>query len=323
MSITVGIDVSKIKIDVCIQKEDEAQQHLNFDNNQSGFKKLSLLLKNKEVTVCLEATGVYGENLCQFLYDMGVTVYQVNPTQIKYYAKSMMKRAKTDKVDAAIMLQFIKHHAIHLHPWKPRDEAYNKLKSLSRCRSDFKGEKQRIMGHIEACTSSDQAGRSDVLTFYKKHLKFISDQIQKIEQQLLEVIESCEALHKAYRNLQTIPGVGPITAIGLLAELPDIKNFNHVKTLVAYAGINPSIRQSGSSVQGQGRISKTGSPSLRNVLYMAALVGKNHCTIYKPLVDRLKEKGKRPKVIVIACMHKLLRIVYAILKKGVAFDTMS
>ena len=105
-----------------------------------------------------------------------------------------------------------------------------------------------------------------------------------------------------------------------MAELPDLNHFKHDKEVIAYAGLNPSIRESGSSVNGQGRISKTGSSTLRNVLYMPALVGKNKSEAYKAFVDKLHEKGKKPKVILVACMHKLLRIVYAILKKGVAFD---
>jgi len=89
---------------------------------------------------------------------------------------------------------------------------------------------------------------------------------------------------------------------------------------VAYAGLNPSIHQSGSSVNRRGHLSKTGSKALRKVFYIPAVSAKNICKCYKPFVQRLQDKGKPPKVILIAVMHKLFRIVFAVLKKGRPFD---
>ncbi|CAO5682988.1 MAG: IS110 family transposase ISWen2 [Holosporales bacterium] len=272
------------------------------------------------MVACLEATGVYGENLCQFLHDMGAKVYLMNPSQIKYYAKSIMKRAKTDQVDAQIIMQYIKLHADKLKPWQPRSKEYNQLKSIFRCLKTFKENRVRTQGYMEACSSTDRSGQSDALKAYKSLLKSIDLQIEELENKLLTIVEKCDELKTHYTNLQTIPGVGKLTAIGILGEVPDISLFSHVKQLVAYAGLNPSIKQSGSSVYGAGRISKMGSKDLRNVLYMPSLVGKNRCKAYKPLVDRLNEKKKKAKLIVIAVMHKILRIVFAILKKGVPFD---
>ena len=320
MIITVGIDISKDKFDVCIEKEGGSLDRRHFKNDQSGFKKFGYLLKNKNVIAGLESTGVYGENLCQFLYDSGVTVYLMNPSQIKYYAKSIMKRSKTDQVDAAVIMQYIKLHAKTLTPWQPRSTVYNQLKSIYRCLKTFKENRVRTQGYIEACTSTDRCGQSDALESYEVLLKSIDLQIQQLEKKLLNLIETCDELNLHYTHLQTIPGIGEQTAIGLLSEMPDVKNFQHVKQCVAYAGLNPSIKQSGTSVYGAGRISKTGSKELRNLLYMPALVGKNNCKAYKPFVDRLDEKGKKPKVIVVAVMHKILRIVFAVLKKGVPFD---
>lgn len=317
--LTIGIDISKEKFDVCLENQDQQQNHKTFMNTQAGFKKLAALFEEHQVTACLEATGVYGENLCQFLHDQGVRVFLINPAQIKYYAKSMMKRSKTDKIDAAVIMQFIKLHNDRLTPWQPRSAQYNQLQSLYRCLKTFKLDRIRVQGCIEACSSTDRAGKSDALQFYEEHMKHLDHQIEKLQAQLEKIIETCAELKTHYQNLQTIPGVGRLSAVGILAEIPDIRGFDHVKQIVAYAGLNPLIKQSGSSVNGNGHISKQGSKDLRNVLYMSALVGKNACKVYRPFVDRLKEKGKKPKVIVVALMHKILRIVFTILRKGIPF----
>ncbi|MDP2194240.1 MAG: IS110 family transposase, partial [Alphaproteobacteria bacterium] len=155
--LTIGIDISKQKFDVCLENQDQKQTHKTFMNTDASFKKLGALLEGHQVTACLEATGVYGENLCQFLYDQGVRVFLINPVQIKYYAKSMMKRSKTDKIDAAVILQFIKLRSNTLKAWQPRSQEYTQLQSLFRCLKTFKLDRISVQGCIEACVSTKRA----------------------------------------------------------------------------------------------------------------------------------------------------------------------
>jgi transposase len=110
------------------------------------------------------------------------------------------------------------------------------------------------------------------------------------------------------------------TAIGLIANLPDICKFKCAKQLTAFAGLNPSINESGSSVRGLRSISKTGSKNLRNVLFMPALVSKKCCKPMFNFAERIIKKGKKAKVALIAVMHKLIRIIFAVLKKGEKFN---
>jgi transposase len=112
MTITIGIDISKLKFDATFLDSDNTQTQRTFDNNQAGFEAFCRELPNPaETRVALEAPGVYGESVCQFLYDLGCTVYLLNPASTQFYSKSMLRRCKTDKSDGALIAQFLNHHA--------------------------------------------------------------------------------------------------------------------------------------------------------------------------------------------------------------------
>lgn len=321
MSVTIGIDIAKLKFDVCILKPDGTTSHAEFDNNTSGFNNLCTLLKNdNEKYVALEATGIYGEPLCQYLHTKGHRIFLLNPVQTKYYAKSMMKRSKTDKCDAYIIAQFLNHHKNELMPWTPRSKSFNTIKNLYRCLQDINTDCRRIAGRIEACIHTDQAGRAEALKHYQNQRKFYDKQKETIFKQLRLLIQKDSDVKSHYDLLTRIPGIGEVTAIGLIANLPDISKFKCAKQLAAFAGLNPSVNESGSSVRGLRSISKTGSKNLRNVLFMPALVSKKCCKPMFNFAERIIKKGKRPKVAVVAVMHKLIRIIFAVLRKGEKFN---
>ena len=131
------------------------------------------------------------------------------------------------------------------------------------------------------------------------------------------IFQSNEDLDKKCRNLETIPGIGKKTAITLLAEIPDIKSFKNSRQLVAFAGLVPSQRFSGSSVKGK---SKMGSGHLRKALFFPAITAKKYNPIIKDFCKRLEQKRKHSFVIIGAAMHKLLNIVFAVLKNNTEFD---
>ncbi|KJV54864.1 transposase IS116/IS110/IS902 family protein [Orientia chuto str. Dubai] len=106
--------------------------------------------------------------------------------------------------------------------------------------------------------------------------------------------------------MQTIPGIGRITAVAILAESPDIESFSNARQLAAYAGLTPKHKTSGTSIKGKSTISKIGSVNLRSALYFPAIVAKNHNPIFKQFIQKLSSKGKPTKVIIVAIMRKLL-----------------
>ena len=129
-------------------------------------------------------------------------------------------------------------------------------------------------------------------------------------------MESEEDLKKQYEALISIEGVGSATALGLLSRLPDLSHFSHAKQLTAFSGLNPAVNQSGSSVRGRRSISKQGNADLRKLLYMPALSAKRHNKVFSVFAKGLEERGKPPKVIIVAVMRKLLHYIFSLLKKG-------
>ena len=121
-------------------------------------------------------------------------------------------------------------------------------------------------------------------------------------------------------HLQTIPGIGRITAIAMLAEVPDFSSFNDARQLAAYAGLTPKQRTSGSSLRGKARLSKIGSANLRKALYFPAISAKTHNSLLKVFADKLKSKGKSTMVIIGAIMRKLLHIIFGVIKHQTPFN---
>ena len=311
--IVIGIDISKKKFDLALNYSGKKWLNRVFSNDIKGFDALLNWLGQNNIssaTFALEATGRYGEDLSRFLYDRGFNVLVMNPAQVKYFGQSGLSRAKTDKKDARLIAEFATTHKT-LRSWAPRPPAQEKLKNLYRCLVILKEDRVQQINRLEALQDKD------VRKIITAQLNFITQQVTELENQIRGLIGSDSDLKGKVELLQTIPGVGEVVSWGVLCESPDIKNFVDARQLAAFAGLNPSIVQS--SVRGRGSISKIGSASLRRLLYMPSLSAMRYNAHVKALADRLKDKGKNGKLIVIACMRKLLHIIFGVLKNQKPF----
>ncbi len=314
--INVGIDISKKKFDVCMLLSNGKALNRVFKNDLEGFTAFFNFLDQKESGYCrvaMEATGCYGEDLARVLYDKGHTVLIINPAQIKYFGKSRLSRSKTDKKDARLIADFALTHP-ELRHWVPLTASQEKLKNLYRHLSRLKGDHAQLLNRLE----SDRD--EDVRKYSGKQLKFIKNMIQDLETQIRSHIESDPELKAKAELLITIPGVGEMVCRGFLSEAPDLKNFENAKQLAAFAGLNPSIHESGTSVRGRGGISKTGSAALRKLLYLPGMSAMRFNPVIKSFSETLRARGKNGKVIVVACMRKLLHIIYGVLTKQQSFN---
>lgn len=154
----------------------------------------------------------------------------------------------------------------------------------------------------------------------QNHIDFLDQQIKEIEQLIKNCIASDEDLSGKKKLLMSVPGLGEKTTAIILAYLNDAKKFSSAKEVVAFIGLNPKPRQSGSSLNGATQISKTGDAYLRQSFYMPTLTAMRFNPILKNFTDRLSEKGKPKMVIVVAAMRKLLHIIYGILKTQTPFN---
>jgi transposase len=312
----MGIDVSKAKLDVAILFDNQPTFTGQFENTRKGFNTLKNFLKKRKVThlhACLEATGHYSDDIAHFLYDLGYTVSVVNPVRIKSYADSLLTRNKTDAGDALIIADFCQTQKPD--KWSPPAPEIVELQAIVRQLGNLKEMRQQERNRLEAGISS-----KTVLDTLQKHITFIDKQIKDLEKRIHDHINRHPSLKHQHELLKSIPGIGDVSAFKILAEIRDISAFDNAAQLAAFAGLTPRQRMSGSSVRGKSRLSKRGSPRLRECLFMPAIVAKKHNPILSVFAHRLEKAGKSKMVIIGAVMRKLLHLAYGVLKSGRPFD---
>lgn len=307
MERVAGIDVSKASLDVSFMNTNKT-----FTNDHAGHMELARWLKKPELVV-MEATGSYHLDLACTLYEKGLPVAVVNPARPHHYAKSLGRRVKTDKVDAWVLAEFGKAHELHL--FTPPEPQVRLLIRLVRMRTDHVSMRTQTMNRLQ-----DPAIVAFEIALLQKQLAFFNEQIQEIENNIRQLIKSSQGLSKSCKDLQTIPGIGEITAWNLLSELPDVSQFESAKQVSAYAGLCPSGRQSGTSLKGAAHLSKQGNANLRKALYMSALSATHLKNPFGEFYNRLLTKGKKKMTALAAVMHKMLRVAYGVLKHGVKYD---
>lgn len=311
----VGIDISKDTLDVVLLKE-EANAYASFTNSPVGFGKLARWLISQgagHVHACLEATGQYGDGVAEYLYQAGHMVSVVNPARIKRYGDSKLHRNKTDKADAALIAEFCRKENPTL--WAPLPAYLKQLRQMVRRLEDLQANYQQERNRLSSGVTDTW-----VVEDIQGHLKELSSRIKALKQAIFQVILDTAELKEQSELLETIPGIGKLTAARLLAEMGDITCFEDAPQLAAYAGLNPKGFRSGSSVHKKTRISKEGRALLRRILYMPAIVACRCNPIIHAFCDRLTQHGLPKMAIVAAAMQKLLHLVFGVLKHKQPFD---
>jgi transposase len=308
----IGIDISKNKFDAAIYNEKTVWKE--FSNSPQGFTKfVRWLNKEEKASVCMEATGFYGEQLAEFLYAKGHKVSIINPSCIKAYAQSKLSRHKTDKVDAQIIAEYAYKH--DSNAWKPTAPELKELRQLHRCREALMKQLGQVSNQLE-----NKLLCLVVKKVWKSLYSELKKQIKEIELMANKLIAGNEAMQKDYKNLQSIPGISNITARAILAEVPDLLSFKSARQLAAYAGLVPRQRTSGLTVRGKSKLSKLGSSNLRRILYLPSIVARKYNPIIASFSQKLALKGKCKMSIIGAAMRKLIHIIYGVLKHKTAFN---
>lgn len=312
----IGIDISKLKFDLCLLRDNGKFKHKVFPNTASGFLLLTAWLtkqKVQRVHVCMEATGTYGEALATYLFDAGHVVSVVNPATIKAYAQSHLSRTKTDKADATLIARFCAERKPPV--WHPLAREVRELQALVRRLESLLEMHQMEVNRLEAGVSADLVTES--LT---GHIAFLDEEIKRTTALIRQHIDQHPTLREQRELLVSIPGIGNTTAAKLLAEMLDVKLYKSARQLAAFAGLVPRLHESGSSVRRKTRLSKIGAPRLRKALYFPAIAAIKYNPYIKAMSLRLKERGLCPMQIIGAAMRKLVHLAYGVLKSGMPFD---
>lgn len=295
-----GVDVSKETLDIAVHPR---QQFKSFRNNETGINGAVTYLKSISPTlVVMEATGGLETSLAAALSASGIPVAVINPRQVRDYAKSVGKLAKTDKIDAHIMADF----AAVVHP-ESRPLADSQTQELK----DILTRRSQLNEMITAEKNRLQRARKPLSDNIKAHIAWLEQELDEMDSNLHDFIQKSPIWREKDNLLRSIPGVGPVLSSTLLAELPELGSLNR-KQIAALVGVAPLNRDSG-KFRGK-RSVWGGRAKVRTALYMAALVATRHNATIRCFYKRLVASGKAKKAAITACMRKLLIIMNAMMK---------
>jgi transposase len=297
----VGIDVSKDKLDVGFWPSAELW---SLDNDQQGVKELvKRLMPLKPVLVVLEATGSQENLALAALGGAGLPVARINPRQVRDFARSLGQLAKTDSLDALVLARFAQ--AVELVPRPLPDQATQELAGLI-------ARRQQLVEMITAERARGNTSSPPVRKQINQHVAWMEKALKRIDEEIDRSIKTNPAWREMDHLLRTIKGVGPVLSRTLIALLPELGRLSG-KEISALVGVAPYCRDSG-KWHGQRSI-WGGRAAVRRVLYMGILSACQHNPKIRPFYERLIAAGKRKKVAMVACMHKLLIIINAIVKE--------
>lgn len=308
----LGIDISKKTFDVALIRDPETlkRKQRHFPNTQAGFESLQAWLVKQNLTgvhAVMEATGAYGDALAAFLHAAGHQVSIVNPALIKAFGQSELQRNKTDRADAALIARFAWRH--NPAPWAPLPPAQQEIQALVRHLDDLIGQRTQVTNRL-----TEGRLTPPVRASWEKVVQTLDQQIAAIKEQINQLFDQHPGLRQKRALLDSIPGIGPETAARLLAEMPQLEEFRSARAAAAYTGLTPQRQQSGTSLNAPGRMSKIGNPRVRYALYLPAMAALRSNQEFQALSARLAARGKKKMQIIVAAMHKLVRLAYGVLK---------
>jgi transposase len=311
----LGIDISKAYFDVTLVTPSGAKQHRQFTNDEPGITALLTWLKRQgvsELHACMEATNLYWEAVAERLQAQGNSVSVVNPARIKGFAQSQLRRNKTDKQDSEVIADFCT--AMRPAAWQPPSPLQRKLRALERHREAL--QKTLTQQKNRLASSKDP----DVIRSLQKVIDLLQQEIEQIDQQITDQIESHEELATQKALLLSIQGIGERTAHKLMTELYDLAQYTSAHAAAADAGVTPAHHESGASVRRTPKISKVGKASVRSILYWPAITAIRYNPVVRALAERLRARHKPEKLIIAAAMRKLMHLAYGVLKNQMPFD---
>lgn len=309
-SLFVGIDVASAKLDLARSDSDKV---LTLANDSQGIRRIVDQLRSEPpAVIVVEATGGLERPLLDALLDAGLPVALVNPGKVRYFAKGLGILAKTDAIDARVLVQFARLASPRLAEKRSIHQA--ELQALIICRRQLTASRTEQTNR-RTTTASKAAGKSiDAV------LKTLNRQIDSLNEQIRELVNADDDFKNLDRLLQSVPGVGPVLSSTLTAELSELGKTDrrHIGALV---GIAPFNHDSG-RLKGK-RAIRGGRTQVRSVLYMAGVTAMRCNPIIKTFADRLKAAGKPTKLVIVACMRKLLSFLNVMVRDNLTWSELN
>jgi transposase len=304
----VGIDVSKDKIDAAIVA---AAAHRSFANNEQDQRQMLTWLEEHEVEkAVMEATGGYERPWAKMLQGAGIEVQIVDPRRVRHYAQAAGQQAKNDRLDAEVIALFGETFADQ--PDQLHDEDASELDQLVSGRARLKAMAWQLANWTE------HAPPPPIADAYQAVAALLEQQVERLDKIIAGKIEQTERFAGRSAIIESVPGLGPGSAAGLIAWLPELGLVDN-KAIAALVGVAPYDDDSGK--RHGPRSIRGGRAKVRQLLYLPTVgAATRHNPVIKAYYQRMIDNGKSPKVALIACMRKLIVILNTMIARGEKWD---
>jgi len=296
----VGIDIAKVSLEIAIDGEQDVCSRNNDDEGIAAV--VAQMMDLTPTLIVVEASGGWENNLVAALALANLPVAVVNPTRVRYFAKAHGLYAKTDKLDALLLARF----AAVIRP-----EARSLKTEEQALLSSVVSRRQQLVRMLTMEKNRRHSTHAAMAIQLEEHIQWLETEIATLNERMQDLIHNSALWQANEKILRSVPGVGPMTAWTLLADLPELGTLNRQR-IAALVGIAPLNKDSG-TIRGKRRIFG-GRASVRCVLYMAALSASKYNPVIRDFYQRLLAKGKPKKVALTACMRKLLTILNAMIR---------
>lgn len=319
----IGVDISKRTIDIAIYVKSQAKKgtfpHETFSNSEEGFKDMKKWLRKQHVVLskslfCMEATGNYTYELCLFLEQLGVAYSIQSPLHLK--RSFGLTHGKNDKVDASRIAYYAYLHREDIKLSKLASDSVRKLKALIVERKSLVVEIARCKAQLkevgEHAPSTGTVKRTEALQ------EFLESQVESIEEEMAQTIESDEQMKTNYNLLLSVDGIGIVNAINTIIATHNFEMFDNARQYASYIGVAPFEHTSGTSVRGKTHV-EPGAKMLKADLTGAVRICINHDKEIRKYYDRKMAEGKAFGIVANAIKFKLLLRMFAVIKRGTPF----
>lgn len=313
----IGVDMAKESFHVCFDDTTSIKKYANTNSGIAGlFREIGKRINTSKiekhaVRIGVESTAIYHLLLCLRAKEEGYAIILINPLIAHKYARTNIRNTKTDTLDARVIRWCLMEGKGQPFLDTAKTLAFKHLIREREFLAHLKrtlNEKQQNILYKEACV-----GQS-IFTANYELLSSVERKMEQLEKEIKQYRKPEQAL------LQTIPGVGPLTAAAFISEVQDITKFSHSKKLIGFIGIDPVVTQSGSSINRYRRISKRGNKILRTRLYNAASVAALHDNQFKTFFQKKKDQGKPYRVALVATMNKMAKVIHAVWTRGTPYQ---
>jgi transposase len=323
----VGVDVAQKELVVSLGRinEDlskEIYAHKVFSNKESGIVALlkwikKYTLEEVKLSIVMEATGVYHQKFAYYLNDRGYAVSIVLPNKISNYMRTLETKTITDKTCAEAITLFGLER--NLEVWEPPKPIYKLLLQLTRERDQIVEERSMVKNqlHAEEAEAEPNIGS---LKRLKLRIKFLNKQEKEIKSEIDSNIKNESEIKNQLENVTSIPGIGNLTAVTILAETNGFELIRNKRQLASYAGFDIKEKQSGTSVKGKSKISKKGNRYLRKAMHLPSLTAVKYDENFKEIYNRLVSKHGIKMKVLIAIQRKLLELTYTLFKNNTKYN---